>query len=83
MTKNMKTPRRGIVTAITLVLRTIAKKDAHSRVRRELGALNGRKNHKVDSRKSASDHMLVHINDDTHRVDSRKDIRRSAVDEIN
>ena len=51
MTRNTKAPGSRIIAAITLVLRTIAKKDAHSRARRELGMLNGWKKYKTDTTK--------------------------------
>jgi len=52
MARNAKTPRSRIVAAIALVLRTIAKENAHSRTRGELSTLNGWKKHKADTTES-------------------------------
>ena len=61
MTRNTKTPRSGVIAAIALVLRTIAKEDAHNRPRRELGTLNGRKEYiNRHNQRSADDHRKVH-----------------------
>ena len=53
--------------SVPLVLRTIAKEDVHSKVRRELGTLNGWKKHKADNQKSADDHRKVHMNEDAQK----------------
>ena len=52
MTRNTKTLRGRIVAAITLVLRTIAKKNTLSCSRRQLSALDGRKKHIASTIKS-------------------------------
>ena len=83
MTKNTKSSRNRIVAAIAFVLGTITKEDAHSRARKELGMLNGWKKHKADTTKSPQ--MAIERRNRTKTLkggDSRKNSRRSAVDEI-
>ena len=47
MARYTKMSGGGIIAMITLVLKVIAKKDAHSRARGEFDALSGRKKHKA------------------------------------
>ena len=76
-------PRSRVVAAIALVLRTIAKEDVHSRLRRELGTLNGWKKYKAETTKSPQMTIGRRIRTKTLKGgDSRKNSRRSAVDEI-
>ena len=83
MMKNAKAPIGRIVSAIALVLKTIAKEDAHSRSRRELGTLNGWKKHKTDTTKSPQMTIERGIRTKTlKRGDSGKNNRRSTVDEV-
>ena len=83
MTRNGKTPRSRIVAAIALVLRTIAKEDAHNRARREPGTLNGRKKHKTNTTKRPQMTIVRCTRTKTLKWgNSRKNSRRSAVDEI-
>ena len=83
MARKTKTLRGRIIAAIALVLRTIAKEDAHSRPRRELGTLKGRKEHKTDTTKSPQ--MTIGRCKRTKALkwdDSRKNSRWSAVNEV-
>ena len=51
MTRDPKTTRCGIVTAITLMLRAIAKENAHGRAERKFGPLNRGQKHKTNTTK--------------------------------
>ena len=83
MARKMKTPRSSVVAAIALVLRTTTKEDAHNRPRRELGMLNGRKEHKTDTTKGPQKTIGRCTRTKTLKWgDSRKNSRWSAVDEI-
>ena len=53
MTRSAKTLRCGIIAAIALVFRTIAKKNAHNRAQRKFRTFNRRKRHKTNTAESA------------------------------
>ena len=78
MTENTKTPRSGIVAAITLMLRTIAKENTHSRPRRKFGTLNGWKKYKANTTKSPQ----VTIKECTGTKTYKEVSGRSVVDEV-
>ena len=83
MTRSAKTSRCGIVVVITLVLRTIAKKNAPSRARRKFVALNRRKKYKTDNQNCVGDRKIWHKSEDVHMEYSRENGGGSAIDEVN